>query len=70
MVLVKKNFISPTFFLGNIGPENVFQDILERKTVFLGYKNKNFKNSKNCDFSKGVNPWFWFKNFLFSQLFF
>ena len=30
-----------------------FNDILERKTVFLDYKNKKFKKSKNWDFSKG-----------------
>ena len=36
----------------------MFYDILERKNAFLGYKNKKFKNSKNGDFSKGVNPWF------------
>ena len=35
--------IFPTlFFLGNIGQENVFYDILERKNAFLGYKNKKF----------------------------
>ena len=28
------------FRLGNIGQENVFYDILERKNAFLGYKNK------------------------------
>ena len=48
--------IFPIFFLGNIGQKNVFYDILERKNVFLGYKNKKFKKSKNCHFSKGVNP--------------
>ena len=37
----------PFFFLGNIGQENVFYDILERKNAFLGYKNKKFKKSKN-----------------------
>ena len=37
--------IFPTFFLGNIGQENVFYDILERKNVFLCYKNKKFKKS-------------------------
>ena len=31
--------IFPTFFLGNIGQENFFYDILERKNAFLGYKN-------------------------------
>ena len=38
-----KMVIFPTFFLGNIGEENVFYYILERKNAFLGYKNKNFK---------------------------
>ena len=33
------------FFLGNIGQENVFCEILKRKNAFLGYKNKKFKNS-------------------------
>ena len=28
------------FFLGKIGQENVFYDILERKNASLGYKNK------------------------------
>ena len=50
--------IFPTFFLGNIGQETVFCDILERKTVFLGYKNKKFNKSKNWDICKGVNSWF------------
>ena len=39
--------IFPTFFLGNIGQENHFYDILERKNAFLAYKNKEFKKSKN-----------------------
>ena len=54
-------------FLGNIGQENVFYDILERKKAFLGYKNKKFKRSKNWDFSKGVKPWFWSQNGHFSN---
>ena len=58
------------FFLGNVGQENVFYDILERKNDFLGYKNNKFKKSKNWHFSKGVNPWFWSKNGHFSNLFF
>ena len=52
------------FFLDSIGQENVFYDILERKNAFLGYKgykNKKFEKSKNWDFCKGVNPWFWSK---------
>ena len=35
------------FFRGNIGQENVFQDILERKNFSLGYKKKMFKKSKH-----------------------
>ena len=42
-----------------INQENVFDDILERKQTFLDYKNKEFKKSKNWDFSKGVSSWFW-----------
>ena len=47
-----------------------FYDIIERKDVFLSYKNKKFKKSKNWHFSKGVNPWFWSKNGHFSNFFF
>ena len=67
MVLIQKWPILQLFFLGNIGQENVFYDILERVNAFLGYKNKKIKNSKNWHFSKGVNPWFWSKNGLFSN---
>ena len=65
-----KMVIFTTFFVGNIGQVNVFYDILERKNAFLGYKNKNFKISKKCHFSKVVNPRFWFKNGRFFQFFF
>ena len=58
------------FFLDNIGQENVFDDILEGKNFFLGYRNKKFKQSKNWHFSKGVNPCFWSKNCYFSTFFF
>ena len=71
MVLVKKwPFFHPFFFLDNIGQENVFYDILERKNAFLGYKNKKLKKSKNWGFSKGVNPWFSSKVDHFSIVFF
>ena len=36
-----------TFFLCNVGPKNVFNDILGRKNGFLGCKNQKFKKSKN-----------------------
>ena len=51
--------IFPSFiFLGIIGQENVFYDILERKNAFHGSKNRKFKKWKNWDICKGVNPWF------------
>ena len=64
------HFSNLFFFFGNIGQENIFYDILERKTAYLGYKNKKFKKSKNWHFSKGVNPWFWSKNGHFCNFFF
>ena len=53
MVLVQNWPFSHLFILGNIGQENVFYDILERKNAFVGYKNKELEKSKNWDFSKG-----------------
>ena len=41
------------FFFGNIGQENLFYDILQRKNFFVGYKKKKLKESKNYEFSKG-----------------
>ena len=53
-----KMAIFPTFFLGNLGPENVFYDILEPKNAFLGQKNKKFKKSKIDIFLKGLTHGF------------
>ena len=47
MVLVQKWPFFQLFLLGNIGQENVFYVILERKNSFRGYKNNKFKKSKN-----------------------
>ena len=58
------------FYLGNIGQESVFYDIVERKNAFLSYKKRNSKCRKNWHFSKGVNPRFWSKNGHFSNFFF
>ena len=58
MVSSKNGHFSKFSFLRNIGQENVFHVILERRNAFLGYKNNKFKMSKNWHFSKGVNPWF------------
>ena len=69
MVLVQKWPIFQLFFLGNIGQEKVFYDILEQKNGLLGYKNKKFKKSRNWYFSKGVNSWFWSKNGYISKFF-
>ena len=58
------------FFLGNIGRENVFYDILERKNAFLGYKTKKFKKSKKIDiFPKGLTLGFGIKNGMFRNFF-
>ena len=65
----KNGHFSNFFFLGNIGQENVFYDILERKNAFLGYKNKKIKRSKNRHFSKGVDPWLWSKSAIFWTFF-
>ena len=64
MVLLQNGHFYKLFFLGNIGKENVFHDILEQKKAFLGFKNKKFKKSKN------LHPWFRSKNGHFSKLFF
>ena len=67
---VKNSHCSNFFFQGNIGQENVFYHILEKKERFLGYKNIKFKKWKNSHFSKRVNPWFWYKNGHLSNFFF
>ena len=70
MVLIQKWPFFQHLFLGNMGQENVFYDILEPKNTFLGYKNTKLKKWKNWDLSKRVNPWFWSKNGHFSNFFF
>ena len=42
-----KMAIFQLFFFGIISQQSVFYNILRRKTVFLGDKNKKFKKSKN-----------------------
>ena len=42
MDLVQKRPFFHFFFSANIGQENVFDDILDQKNAFLGYKNKKF----------------------------
>ena len=70
MVLAQKSQLFQLFFLGKIGRENVFNDILEPKKAILSYKNKKLRKSKNWHFSKRVNPWIWPKNRHFTNFFF
>ena len=54
MVLVQKWPFFQLFFLGNIGQENVFYDILERKTPFYAIKTIRSKNRKIDILPKGL----------------
>ena len=58
MVFFKNLSFLHLLFLGNIGQENVFYDILERKNAFLRNKNNKLKKSKNCHFLKGLTHCF------------
>ena len=58
MVLVEKWPFFNLFLLGNIGQENVFYDILERKNAFLGYKKRSSKSRKIAIFAKGLTHCF------------
>ena len=42
----KNGPFSMSFFLGNIGQENVFYNLLEEKNACLPYKNNTFKKSE------------------------
>ena len=70
MVLVQKWPFFQLLFLGNIGQENVFYDILERKNAFLGYKNENSKKKKIHIFPKGLTHGFGAKMAIFPTFFF
>ena len=51
MVLVQKwLFFQFSFFLGNIGQENVFYDILQRENSFLGYKKQEVETVEKLTF--------------------
>ena len=70
MVLVKNLKIFHVFITGKISQQNMFDDILERKKVFLESKIRKLKKSKNHDFSKGVRPWFGQKFGIFPSFYF
>ena len=69
MVLVQKWPCFEAFFLGFIGQENVFYDILERRNAFLGYKNRKFQSRKIDIFTKGLTHGFGPKMAIFSTFF-
>ena len=54
MVLVHKWDLLHVFIFGKIGKKKISVDILERKNVFLDYKNKKQKNRKIGLFPKGL----------------
>ena len=59
----KNGHFSNFFFLGTIGQENVFYNILKRKNAFQAIKTR----SRKC---REINPWFWSENGHFSKIFF
>ena len=70
MVLVQKWPFFQLCFVGNIGQEIVFYDILETKNAFLGYKNNKLETSRKIDiFAKGLTHGFVQKMAIFSTFF-
>ena len=61
---------STCFFLGNIGQENVFYDILERKNASLGYKKKSSKSRRMAIFPTCLSHSFGPKMAIFPTSFF
>ena len=52
MVLVLERPLFQLFFLGNIGQENVFNDILELKNDLLVYEKKELQKVEKLTFSQ------------------
>ena len=65
-----KMAIFPTFFLGNIGQENVFYDILEAKNTFQAIKTQSSKSRKIDIIPKGLTHGFGPKMAFFQTFFF
>ena len=70
MVLVQKWPFFQLFFLGNIGQENIFYDILERKNAFLAYEKRSSKSRKIDIFPKGLTHGFGLKMAVFPAFIF
>ena len=65
----KMAIFSTFVFLGNVGQENVYYDILERINVFLGHKNIRSKTRKLDIFPKGLTYGFGPKMTIFTPFF-
>ena len=70
MVLVQKWPSCQLYFLGNIGQENVFYDILERKRPFYAIKARSSKSRKIDIFRKRLTHGFGPKMAIFPTFFF
>ena len=70
MLLVQKWSFFQLLFLGQYRAGKCLLRYCGTKKSLSRYKNKKFKKSKNWHFSKGVKPWFWFKNGHFSTFLF
>ena len=70
MVLVQKWPFFQVFFLGNIGQENVYDDILERKTSDQAIKTRSPEGRKIDIFPKGLTHGFAEKMAIFKTFFF
>ena len=70
MVLVQKWSFFQLYFLGIIGKENVFNDILEQKTNFYAMKTTSSKSPKIDISPKGLTHGFGPKMAIFPRFFF
>ena len=70
MVLVQKWPVFQLFFLGHIGLENDFYDILEQKNAFLAYKKRSSKSRQIDILPKGSTHGFGPKMAIFPTFFF
>ena len=70
MVLVQKWPFIQLLFLGNIGKENVFYDILEQKNAFPSEKTRTSKSPKLDTFPKGLTYGFGPKMAIFPSFLF
>ena len=60
----------PPFFFSQYRPGKCVLWYSRTKKHFSRLQEQKFKKSKNWNFSRGVNPWFWSKNGHFSNFFF